>query len=416
MKIACLCNDEVLRMKFMEDHNAEEDLFLFFDKPEQLMAAAHTADWQYVVVSDRCFSLAILEDFLEGIKDKTETIHVIVLLSNRHDQLINEKFLKFCLSEGYDYTLPGQTVSSIVREVNQLIHAKEGIKAKKRNNLVLFLGSTPNIGTTLTAFGTALQLAEGTDRQIAYLCLNLKSSKIHVYLGESEPTTSLDGLRAELRSNSLTKAGLIHHCHKVREHSNLHVLFGNQLREQAEYYTAEDIRHLLDIAVHAFDLCLVEVNAYWDNAATICAVQLAGTRILVTTPQLGHFQEDVSAWLKNLSPMLELSEDGFDVFITQHSGRKTMGEQGTFSDKEIMRSMGLNVIGRMGNYAKVDAMLNQGRIIELMSDDAIKKELAGLAHILSVLYELRMEKAEASKKWWVYKLFFNPTKQLNKFS
>ncbi len=45
-------------------------------------------------------------------------------------------------------------------------------------NLAVFVGTTPGIGTTAAAFRTAAALASGnSNSRIAYLCLNLKSSK-----------------------------------------------------------------------------------------------------------------------------------------------------------------------------------------------------------------------------------------------
>lgn len=409
MKIACMFKDETLCAKFREDRLAREDEFTFFEEPDQILMAQRDSEWDHVVLSDRCFSLSGIADFLEELKGHKDHIRIIILLSNQHDSLLNEKYIKFCLSKGYTYIMPGQTASSIVREVNKIIHASEGEKERTRKNIVLFLGSTPNIGTTLTSFGASLRLADVTEQQIAYLCLNLKSSKVHTYLGISEPSASLDGLRAELRSNSLTKARLMRYCHSIREHPNLHVLFGNLQREQAEYYTPEDIQHLLEVASQTFDLCLVEVNAYWDNAATVCASLLAGTRILVTTPQLGHFQEDISRWLKNLSPILHLDENGFDVFITQHCGKGLLGDQGTFTIKEVRKAMGMNVIGRMGLHSQVAPMLNQGRIVDLiMEEGMIAKELTGLVHTLSTLYELRLKKDKTPRKTWRHRLFSIP--------
>lgn len=70
--------------------------------------------------------------------------------------------------------------------------------------IAVFIGTTPNIGTTAAAFAAAYRIAEASGKPIGYLCLNLKSAKIHRYLGIDEPLVTLDKLRPELRSYTLS--------------------------------------------------------------------------------------------------------------------------------------------------------------------------------------------------------------------
>lgn len=126
--------------------------------------------------------------------------------------------------------------------------------------LAAFAGSTPNIGTTLTAFGTAYRLASVTGRKIGFLCLNLKSAKTHLYLGIDKPQVTLDGLRPELRAGTLTADKLRQYAYQPPQLGGLHVLFGNLAREQAEYYEPDDMQRLLDASRQAFDLTIAEVR------------------------------------------------------------------------------------------------------------------------------------------------------------
>ena len=53
--------------------------------------------------------------------------------------------------------------------------------------LIAFVGTTPNIGTTTAAYAAACRIAELTGLPAAFLCLNLKSAKIHRYVGADHP-------------------------------------------------------------------------------------------------------------------------------------------------------------------------------------------------------------------------------------
>ena len=66
--------------------------------------------------------------------------------------------------------------------------------------LIAFVGTTPNIGTTAscTCRGMPDCGGEREDRSVI-LCLNLKSAKLHRYLGVDSPAVTLDSLRPELQ-------------------------------------------------------------------------------------------------------------------------------------------------------------------------------------------------------------------------
>ena len=59
------------------------------------------------------------------------------------------------------------------------------------------------------------------------------------------------------------------------------ILFGNLMRDQAEYFTSEEAEHLLDAACAAFPVVVADIGSYWDNAATICTLRKADTRIVM---------------------------------------------------------------------------------------------------------------------------------------
>lgn len=193
-------------------------------------------------------------------------------------------------------------------------------RSKPSCKLLTFLGTTPNIGTTLLAFASSVRIAERTGKRVAYLCLNLKSSKLHRYIGIDDPHASLDELLPTLRNESLSKEQLHHAMHRYHNQLELYVLFGNRYRETAEYYGVEELTHLIDTARKLYDYVLLDVNAYWDNAGTISALLETEALVLTTTEALSHFQEDYIAWTGMMGQHIQLSSKQLYHSVIKHRG------------------------------------------------------------------------------------------------
>jgi len=183
--------------------------------------------------------------------------------------------------------------------------------------IITFVGTTPNIGTTLCAMTTAYRLAQLTGEQIGYLCLNFKSSKLHRYLGVDAPTATIDDLLPQLRSNSLTSSMLESAMQSAPLYPSVKILFGNRFREMAEYYSDLEVNRLLALAKQRFQYVIVDSSAYWDNAGSICGLQQADQIILVTTDALSHFQEDGRAWFGRMSSFIELERSHIYTLIVK---------------------------------------------------------------------------------------------------
>lgn len=229
--------------------------------------------------------------------------------------------------------------------------------------VAVFAGSTPNIGTTVTALGTAYRLASATGKRVGFLCLNLKSAKTHLYLGVDKPQITLDGLRPELRADAMTGDKLLQYMHASANLGGLRVLFGNLAREQAEYYEPDDIKRLLAASRDAFELTIADVSAYWDNAATICAMQEADYRYLVTTRYAGHFHEDIQRWTGQVGGLFGLKPDRFQAVVLHHEMRGTGG----YGMKEIRKEIGCQMISELKLLESLHLQLDSGRLDEWLS-------------------------------------------------
>jgi MinD-like ATPase involved in chromosome partitioning or flagellar assembly len=337
-----------------------------------------------VILSDLAASVEDWEAVQEDALLKGRRLQRIMLISNRHDSEKNAVELKHALAEGWEVVQPGLTVRQVAEQISRMVYGGANPKLRyDQQGLIHFIGTTPNIGVTVAAYGAAANMARMTERRIAYLCLNLKSSKIHRYLGTQlyEENLSLDGLRAELRSGSLTGERLLKQARADQAIPNLFVIHGNHQREQADYYTIEEIECLLLAVREVFDYCIVETSAYWDNAATIGVMRHADRRIMVTTPQLSQFQEDYYRWLGTLKSLFELSPSDFDLLVTQYDSNSL------FHPRVISKEMDMTRIAVIRKCQGLDKLLTEGRIWDAVtSHSLLSDDLSKLARSLFVLY------------------------------
>ncbi|QJC51202.1 hypothetical protein HGI30_06245 [Paenibacillus albicereus] len=232
--------------------------------------------------------------------------------------------------------------------------------------LIAFIGTTPNIGTTSAAFAAACRLADRSGEEVGFLCLNLKSAKIHRFIGQDRPQATLDGIRPELTSSSLAPAQLRRACMQPEGQPLVHVLAGNQMRDQAEFYSVDEMDHLLEAARNAFPIVVADVGSYWDNAATIGAMRAASSRVLCTTGALSHFQEDCNRWVRQVSPLFGIEPDRFDLLAIQ-----SPWTTGGYRMKEMEKETRLSLIAEFKTNQAFYDSLDRGRYHAWLKQDAV---------------------------------------------
>jgi MinD-like ATPase involved in chromosome partitioning or flagellar assembly len=266
--------------------------------------------------------------------------------------------------------------------------------------LAAFVGTTPNIGTTAAAFAAAFRIAEATGKSVGYLCLNLKSAKIHRYIGVDEPAATLDKLRPELRSYTLTPDKLRRAAYPVHSLPHLQVLFGNLLRDQAEFFTPEEAEHLLEVAAQAFSFVVLDVGAYWDNAATICSLRRADTRVLVTTPALSHFSEDGKRWIGQVSPLFGVERSQYMSVVV-----KNPWKTGAYQMKHICKELGVDALGKFQMSELLFSQLDSGTYGDwLHASDEGKQAMRAPAKALMQRHGLRSMTSGLGGQPWYRKL------------
>lgn len=223
--------------------------------------------------------------------------------------------------------------------------------------LLTFIGTTPNIGTTICALATAYRIVEVTECKVAFLCMNFKSSKLHRYFKIPAAQATVDELLPHLRSGSLTSTMFMNAMTISPSHPQLHVLLGNRYREMAEYFSDKDIERLITIARDHYDYVIIDCNAYWDNAGSLCSMQQADDIVLVTTNALSHFQEDAKSWYGTMSHSLGLNDKNVHALIIRQSKHYS-----GFTVQEIENELQMKVIGDVQFPTSLFASLDEGEL------------------------------------------------------
>jgi hypothetical protein len=181
---------------------------------------------------------------------------------------------------------------------------------------------------------------------------------------------------------------------------NLQVLFGNLSRDQAEYFTPEEADHLLAVAEQTFAFVVIDVSAYWDNAATICSIRRASSRILVTTSALSHFQEDGRRWIQQVSPIFGVASDQYDCIVINSPWRN-----GGYHMKQICKEMGTSALGQFQQSEPVFSQLDSGTYAEWLNVDMEGKQaMRAPAKALMQRHGMRSMTSSISVQPWYRKL------------
>ena len=253
-----------------------------------------------------------------------------------------------------------------------------------------FIGTTPNIGTTVCALATAYRIVEVTECKVAFLCMNFKSSKLHRYMNIPPSQATVDELLPHLRTHSLTPTMLMNAMTISSSRPQLHLLLGNRYREMAEYFSDEDIGQLVATAKEHYDYVIIDCNAYWDNAGSLCSMQQADEIVLVTTNALSHFQEDTKGWYGTMSPSLGLSDKSVHALVIRQSKQYS-----GFTTQEIEAELQLKVIGDVLFPSSLFSSLDEGALDYWLTETSEGRNwLVGLSiNLLPEQYTLKKQRA-----------------------
>lgn len=244
--------------------------------------------------------------------------------------------------------------------------------------IITFIGTTPNTGTTLAAISHSYHIAQHTMCKVVYLCLNLKSSKLHRYFGITELPISLDTLLPNLKNKQLADETFEKLLFQPSKKHEVYMLFGNQQRELAEQFMEDDLQYLIAMAQSKFDYVILDTSSYWDNAGTFAALQLADHIVITTTDARSNFQEDFQRWFGTISSHMRLELDRASLLLI----RQSFSDQ-QYSFKDIVAETAITPYAQTYFPTTVLSYLDRGELLEwLLQVNEAKQWFTNSCHIL----------------------------------
>lgn len=210
----------------------------------------------------------------------------VVIVSDEavYDSLWQEAMERLAAEAGFATTPLGGSAETTAEAVRRALYgAAEPIAPRQGPGVVAAVWSAAaKDGATTTAASVALALAKHTTLRVGLLDFNLKNPELRALLSFPDKQGSHAALRPKLAAGTLAPETLRDAAVPYRKTMpNLYVLSGTHRRDTAGDVTPEMMDALLRAARGAFDVAIVDVSSYPDNAATICAVRGADVRWLV---------------------------------------------------------------------------------------------------------------------------------------
>jgi pilus assembly protein CpaE len=277
----------------------------------------------------------------------------------------------------------------------QLLFAVGGGQRKEsqptHNRIVAFQSANPKDGASTIAINTAIALAELHIGSVGLLDLNLKSPEIGYLLDLPYRERNNMRIRPKLYSRELTPDDLLAASVKYSRNKNLYMLPGTYRRDTALDLSADMIRHLLKVATQTFDIVLVDIHAYPDNAATIVTVRNAALRYVTAKNELVSYGYGWGDWYNHYWQYCGLEKADFRLI----ANRIPIGERVAHMEKDTGVSLG-HVVPDAGEWAQKAVREGQA-LVDLRPRDPFAESIRGISTEIAVSLGLK-EQAAAPKK------------------
>lgn len=259
-------------------------------------------DYDKIAVDTALFSDVYPWDMIRELEQRLQGKDTPVILlpsEGVYDSLMLELLLRLALEAGFVVTPLIVSGTDLVFYLEEAVQGREAVirKSERSEGIVAACWSAGSRdGASTVSLNLALALATHSPLKIGYLDLNLKNPSVGTYLNLAESAKSNIRIRPLLQTQALSPAGLLDACIGYRRVKRLFILPGTARRETASDVTPEMIDHLLTVARQTFDLTLLDLSGYPDNAATVCGVRGADIRLLTARPQFDSYRTGWGDW------------------------------------------------------------------------------------------------------------------------
>lgn len=300
---------------------------------------------EYMVIDEEIFSQIQPWLWLTKLRNDFPNTEITIILSDKtNDSLYMELIRRIGMELKISFIPPGLTMEELYEAIENAFTKKIRQKPLKKNTLISILGAAPKDGASTIAINTALALAEASGKKIGVFDLNLKSPDMKDQL-QLKGNKGFPVIQVDCDAKTLTPVSLLQAC-EVYKHENLYVLTGLHRRDWAERIKDEEIAVLLQVARQVFDITLIDVHSFPDNAATVQAIKNSDERWVVAQPIVTSFQSSWFDWYHSIwQTYYEMSEADFKLIINRY-------EDSFFKAGAIEKAMGIKSIAQIPNASQ----------------------------------------------------------------
>ena len=252
--------------------------------------------YEWIVLHVELFADAYPWEWVMPLRQLQPGAKVIVLSSEAvYDSLWQEVLHRLAAEAGFTVSPVGLGIGEAAQFAwRELAGRQEHEPASGR--VAAVWSAACKDGATTVAAGTAAALARETPLKIGLLDLNFKNPELRIQLNLPDAGKRYVPLRSKLQMGTLRSSELIDAMSPYRKNPNLQVLPGTFRRDTAADWSPEMIASLLAVCRDTFDVTIVDVSSYPDNAATVCAVRSADERWYVARNHRSSYMWNWSEW------------------------------------------------------------------------------------------------------------------------
>ncbi|MBG9568466.1 MULTISPECIES: AAA family ATPase [Brevibacillus] len=333
-------------------------------------------------------------EWLPALRNEFPKSKLTVILSEKvNDSLYMELVRRIGLELNISFIPPGLTLDELVEAVQTAFNKAPVSKRSKKNTVISIMSAAPRDGSSTIAVNVALTLAQMTEKRIGLLDLSLKSPDMKDSL-QLKGNKGFPTIQVDCDAKTLTPTMLLQATEKF-QYENLHILTGLHRRDWAERIKDEEIATLLSVSREVFDITIVDVHSFPDNAATVQAMREADERWVVSQPVVSSFQSSWFDWFQSIwTTYYEMNHDSFSLIVNRSDD--SIAKTGT-----IEKAMGLKCIAEIPNVSNgagvkatnyaTPLLFSEEKTAESFKTE-ISKLAAGLCERMDIDYSVEIQK------------------------
>lgn len=306
---------------------------------------------------------------IEAALIKAPGTHMVLVSADR-----SVEFLMRAMRAGVREVLPAPMNQLTVLQAVKHVQGHQHLGARHQalvGQVLALISAKGGAGTTFLATNLAYALAK-QGKHVAVLDLNLYLGDAALFLGSTEPTSSVVELarQAHRMDATLLDASMI----KINE--NLHVLAAPTSPEHVHDVSAEDLATIIELARSNYDFVVLDVSRMLDPL-TIKALDLADSIYLTLQMNVPFIR--AAKLMVAVFRTLGYSNNKLKVIVNRYE------KTGAIGLVEVEKSTLLKVQYTIPNsHGAVDASVNQGvPLLKLLPRDSVSFALQDWAQALA---------------------------------